>query len=189
MNAHALQKRKQSLPTTVEHKDSMTAIRGHTNNLTGMKKACWAVFYHSLSTDERPQHHCCPEGADSLCKYQRALALNQAGMPPHTPKIPADFEKYLKPILTIYVRKSCYRNVCLGPRRIETRVSTNWFGLGHLKQNSLARQPLRLLPVMLSLCSTVVGVNTHLRSKISIHDNIILLFLSRPAKLINDFVQ
>ena len=79
-----------------------------------MKKACWAVFYHSLSTDERPQHHCCPEGANSWCKYQRALALNHGGMPPHTPKIPADFEKYLKPTFDDLCKEELLQKCLLG---------------------------------------------------------------------------
>jgi len=90
------------------------AIRGHTNDLAGMKKACWAVFYHSLSSDQRPQHHCCPEGADSWCKYQRALALNQGEIPPHTPKIPAGFEKYLKPIFEDLCEEELLRKCLLG---------------------------------------------------------------------------
>ena len=75
-------------------------IRAHTNNLVEMNKACWAVFYHSISIDENPQHHCCPEGAESWCKYmyQCALALNQDA-PLHTPKISVDLEKYVKPII------------------------------------------------------------------------------------------
>ena len=41
------------------------AIRNHTNDLDGMTKACWAVFYHSTSTHDNPQHQFCPSGADS----------------------------------------------------------------------------------------------------------------------------
>ena len=70
------------------------AIRSHVGDLEGMKRACWAVFYHSISTDDNPQHHCCPEGANS---YQRAVALQQ-NVPPHSPKIPADFEPFIKPV-------------------------------------------------------------------------------------------
>ena len=44
-------------------------IRSHVGDLEGMKRARWAVFYHSISTDDNTQHHCCPEGADSWCKY------------------------------------------------------------------------------------------------------------------------
>lgn len=42
-----------------------TMAMPHVGDLEGMKRACWAVFYHSISTDDNPQHHCCPEGADS----------------------------------------------------------------------------------------------------------------------------
>ena len=30
------------------------AIRAHSSDLDGMTKACWAVFYHSVSTDANP---------------------------------------------------------------------------------------------------------------------------------------
>lgn len=62
-----------------------------------MKRACWAVFFHSISTDNHPQHQCCLVGTDSWCKYQRALALNQE-IPQHTLKIPLEFSKYLQPV-------------------------------------------------------------------------------------------
>ena len=40
-------------------------IRSHVNNVEGMKGAVWAVFYHSLSTDDNPQHQFCPTGERS----------------------------------------------------------------------------------------------------------------------------
>ena len=73
------------------------ATRAHSSDLEGMKKACWTVFYHSVSTDANPQHQDCPEGADSWCKHQRALALHQ-DMPPYHTTIPKGFESYLKDI-------------------------------------------------------------------------------------------
>ncbi len=50
------------------------AIRGNVGSLENMTDACWAVFYHSLSTDGNPRHSCCPKDTESWCKYQRALA-------------------------------------------------------------------------------------------------------------------
>lgn len=35
------------------------------NDLKAMTDACWAVFYHSLSTDEKPHHEYFPVGAKS----------------------------------------------------------------------------------------------------------------------------
>ena len=43
------------------------AIRQHSGDLDGMVEACWAVYYHSISTDNDPQHYCCPKGATSSC--------------------------------------------------------------------------------------------------------------------------
>ena len=41
------------------------AIRNHQNDLEGMEKAIWAVFYYSVSTDNNLQHQYCPLGMDS----------------------------------------------------------------------------------------------------------------------------
>ena len=51
------------------------AIRQHAGDLDGMVEACWAVYYHSISTDNDPHNHCCPKGATYF--YQRATALSQ----------------------------------------------------------------------------------------------------------------
>ncbi len=89
------------------------AIRGHPNDLEGMTQACWAVFYHSLSTDQSPQHQCCPKGADSWCKYQRALAVGE-DVPPHNTTIPADFEPYVKPIFEVLCEPELLEKCLLG---------------------------------------------------------------------------
>ena len=36
-----------------------------------------ATFYHIFSTKENPRHENCPTRADSWCKWQKAIALNQ----------------------------------------------------------------------------------------------------------------
>ena len=51
------------------------AIHEHAGDLEGMIDGCWAVYYHTISTDANPQHNKCPKGADSWCKYQQSLAL------------------------------------------------------------------------------------------------------------------
>lgn len=38
-----------------------------------MKKAIWATFYHKLSSDEKPQHHLCPNDSKTWCKYNKAI--------------------------------------------------------------------------------------------------------------------
>ncbi|KYN11794.1 hypothetical protein ALC57_16049 [Trachymyrmex cornetzi] len=48
------------------------AIRRNSNSKDDMKKAIWATFYHYGSTDSKPEHHFCPEGLESWCKWQQA---------------------------------------------------------------------------------------------------------------------
>ena len=50
------------------------AIRRHCDSVKNMKNAIWATFYHYSSTDKKPQHEYCPDGADSWCEWKRAYA-------------------------------------------------------------------------------------------------------------------
>ena len=69
------------------------AIRSHVNNVERMKGAVWAVFYHSLSTDDNPHHQFCPTGERSWCKYQCAVAKSEQP-PPHSSTL--DLAQYIK---------------------------------------------------------------------------------------------
>ena len=88
-------------------------IRAHPNDLEGMKKVVWAQYYHSISTDEDPQHQYCPEGAESWCKYNQALALHQA-LPSHVPAIPADLQQYIKPVFDDLCKEGLLEKCLLG---------------------------------------------------------------------------
>ena len=57
------------------------AICSHTNDAVGMKNAVMVIFHHSASTDSHPQHHLCPQGERSWCKYKCAMAKDET--PPH----------------------------------------------------------------------------------------------------------
>lgn len=74
------------------------AIIDHPGDIAGMTTACWAVYYHYISTDEDPQHDFCPDDADSWCKYQQALATGEGPPTTHT-LIPAS---YREPVLRIF---------------------------------------------------------------------------------------
>jgi len=50
-------------------------IRTHPGDLDAMRRAVFATFFHSLSTNEEPHHNHCPPGRDSWCFFQRALAI------------------------------------------------------------------------------------------------------------------
>ena len=49
------------------------AVRDNKEDPLKMRDAIWA-FYHRASSDTKPQHHLCPPGEDSCCKWQRAQA-------------------------------------------------------------------------------------------------------------------
>lgn len=73
------------------------ALRSNTNDVPGMKKAVEATLLHITSTDDAPNHSKCPEGADSWCKYNRALA-NGDLPPPHKNALPACVGAALEPV-------------------------------------------------------------------------------------------
>ncbi|KAK7105461.1 hypothetical protein V1264_016833 [Littorina saxatilis] len=42
-----------------------------------MEAAVWSTLWHSMSADDQPHHRQCPQGADSWCFYQKALASGE----------------------------------------------------------------------------------------------------------------
>ncbi|XP_070395670.1 uncharacterized protein [Dermacentor albipictus] len=71
------------------------ALRSH--DVAGMKTAVHATLLHMTSTDEAPDHSCCPQGVDSWCAFNRALA-NQVEPPPHKNPLPGHVRTALEPI-------------------------------------------------------------------------------------------
>lgn len=53
------------------------AIVQNLGDLAEMKKAIIAIVYHSISTDEKPQHSYCPDGSNSWCKYNKLSKLER----------------------------------------------------------------------------------------------------------------
>lgn len=53
------------------------AIRRYPDSVEKMEKEALAALYHNCSTDAKPQHHYCPSGEDSWCKWQQAQAKNE----------------------------------------------------------------------------------------------------------------
>lgn len=68
------------------------------DNIDEMHKAIWATFYHLCSTDKKPNHGNCPEGAESQCAYRPAEAERMMNKLKHDyfPLAP-EVEKALKP--------------------------------------------------------------------------------------------
>ena len=59
------------------------AIRQNTHSLNAMQQAILASLYHCKSTDENPNHHLCPSGPESWCKWQAdpATYKHKKGLP------------------------------------------------------------------------------------------------------------
>ena len=89
------------------------AIHSHTNDPEGMKKAVWAIFYHSVSTDTSPQHHFCPEGELPWCKYQCAVWKNVEPLS-HNSTIPAEIAPFVKTVFEKLSDNSLMQRCVLG---------------------------------------------------------------------------
>ena len=115
-----------------------------------MHRAIWAVFHHSLSSDEKHSHQFCPSGSDSWCKFNCALA-NDEEPPKHTPKLPMDLGPFIKPVFTeLELLEKCV----LGATRI--RMSPSITSLSFLPYFYLVNQlyffDLFFLSVYASVC-------------------------------------
>ena len=122
------------------------AICEHAGNLDGMVEACWAVYYHSISTDDNPQYHCCPKGVTSWCFYQRAKALSQEV--PHHKDLKDNKKVASLSIGTMsnqfssdFVIVVCWKDVLWVPHRIKMRSSTVLFGSAVRRLTSLRQLP------------------------------------------------
>lgn len=90
------------------------AVRGNKNDLTNMQKAVWAVWNHKASTDKQPLHHFCPEGAESWCRYQQAVANNNLGSFKHKNTIPKAIMEEIKPIFVDLSMPNLLRKCLMG---------------------------------------------------------------------------
>lgn len=50
------------------------AIRRNPESVENMQNEVWATYFHKISTDSNPQHHFCPQGSSSWCKWRVAEA-------------------------------------------------------------------------------------------------------------------
>lgn len=57
------------------------AIQNNVGNLDSMKKAVFATPMHCETTNATPKHQNCPEGKESWCFFQKALANNATPFP------------------------------------------------------------------------------------------------------------
>lgn len=72
------------------------AIRSNRGNLEEIKRGVWAIFYHYSSTARNPQHHCCPPGERSWCKWRRDQVTGEKTFVPNP--LPWPVLKKIKPV-------------------------------------------------------------------------------------------
>lgn len=61
-----------------------------------MRKAVWATYFHSSSTDNDPCHGLCPKGPDTWCAYNRSLTESKPFA--HKETLPAPVLEAIKPV-------------------------------------------------------------------------------------------
>lgn len=66
------------------------AIRGNVHDVNKMNKAVWAIYYHTISTDSKPQHSYCPTGTESWCKYNQEAVKGKESEYRHKHPLPMD---------------------------------------------------------------------------------------------------
>ncbi|GBN42766.1 hypothetical protein AVEN_121666-1 [Araneus ventricosus] len=60
------------------------AIRRNTSkSVDEMSRSIWAVYFHKLSTDVKPQHGLCPMGSDSWCGFNKSLVSGEKYIQKH----------------------------------------------------------------------------------------------------------
>jgi hypothetical protein len=52
------------------------AVRKNTNSTEGMRKVAWALFFHTTSTNENPQHELCSPVHVSWCNHHKYININ-----------------------------------------------------------------------------------------------------------------
>lgn len=90
------------------------AIRGNPGKLAAMKRDVLATLYHVASTDDNPQHHLCPKGEDSWCKYQVLKCTRHHKDYKHHHGLPKAIVKLCEPIYKDLSDESLLRRCLAG---------------------------------------------------------------------------
>ena len=73
------------------------AKRSNVNDLQGMKSTVAAVLFYFASTDAKPWHDHCPDGADGWRRYKKDIALGTNECV-HGKGLSLEIIKHVKPI-------------------------------------------------------------------------------------------
>lgn len=108
------------------------AIRNNLESVESMKKAIWATFYHNLSSDEKPQHHLCPNDSKTWCKYNKAILNGESYTHKHS--LPESVMEEIRPTFVDLSDDKLLKRCLHGGTKTPMRVSTELSGLGCPKQ-------------------------------------------------------
>jgi hypothetical protein len=112
------------------------AIRRNVDSVAKMKQAVWAEYFHVGSSNENPTHNLCPKGAETWCKYNRSVLLNEEydhAQHFHLPKIiMAEIKPIFRDLANVELLKKCLRGKSQNPNEsvnnvIWTRVPKRTF--------------------------------------------------------------
>ncbi|GFY00006.1 integrase catalytic domain-containing protein [Trichonephila clavipes] len=88
------------------------AIRCNSTSVKEMRKAIWAVWGHSCSTDDEPIHWFCPTNPNTWCKYNAAINNNLQNYK-HKPSVAKAVQDVIKPVFADLSHPALLKK-CLG---------------------------------------------------------------------------
>ncbi|GFY12259.1 uncharacterized protein TNCV_283621 [Trichonephila clavipes] len=89
------------------------AIRCNSTSVKEMRKAIWAVWGHSCSTDDEPMHWFCPTNPNTWCKYN--AAINNLQNCKHKPSVAKAVRDVIKPVFADLSHPALLKK-CLGKK-------------------------------------------------------------------------
>ncbi|GFT43865.1 uncharacterized protein TNCV_4569031 [Trichonephila clavipes] len=96
--------------------DGTWKTRGHSSliDVKEMRKAIWAVWGHSCSTDDEPMHWFCPTNPNTWCKYNAAINNNLQNYK-HKPSVAKAVRDVIKPVFADLSHPALLKK-CLGEK-------------------------------------------------------------------------
>ncbi|GFS74249.1 uncharacterized protein TNCV_1681801 [Trichonephila clavipes] len=99
------------------------AIRCNSTSVKEMRKAIWAVWGHSCSTDDEPMHWFCPTNPNTWCKYNAAINNNLQNYK-HKPSVAKAVRDVIKPVFADLSHPALLKK-CLGGKTQNPNESLN----------------------------------------------------------------
>ncbi|GFX49611.1 uncharacterized protein TNCV_4902531 [Trichonephila clavipes] len=90
------------------------AIRCNSKSVKEMRKAIWAVWGHSCSTDDEPMYWFCPTNPNTWCKYNAAINNNLQNYK-HKPSVAKTVRDVIKPVFADLSHPALLKK-CLGEK-------------------------------------------------------------------------